>query len=233
MLGRPAQQPTQDRTVTLTHLLATPPSLEQLRHQMQATVRYAGVPVTPNPRRNKIDRGLWSAQQKIESCLHNICQFLETQDDRALGVGAAMARSAWEDLHQQRRTVLAGRQSYKLDPRVDDDRPKLLSKEESAKIVPRGPPKPKPKPARFYWGESSQSSGARNPPFRGKGKGKGKTRSNSTSPPEGARSPPPPREPGNEMVGKILPMSILPAQNFLNSQKIQEALDRNKLNAPT
>ena len=183
LLGRPAQQPTQDRTITLTHLLATPPSLEQLKFQMQTMTRYTGVPATPNPRRNKIDRGLWSAQHKIEGCLHHICHFLETQDDRALGVGAAMARSAWEDLHQQRRTVLAGRQAFKLEPRIDDDRPKLFSKEESSKIILRESPKQNKKPARFNFGENSQSSGPRNPPPRGKGKGKGKFRSNSTSSP--------------------------------------------------
>ena len=50
-------------------------------------------------------------------------------------VVAAFAQSAWEDLQQQRRSLLAGRQMSKLDIREDDSRARLLSKEEEEKVA--------------------------------------------------------------------------------------------------
>ena len=48
---------------------------------------------------------------------------------------AALARSAWEDLQQQRRSLIAGRQMGKLDIREDDSRAQLLLKEEEEKVA--------------------------------------------------------------------------------------------------
>jgi hypothetical protein len=45
----------------------------------------------------------------------------------------AFLRSAWEHLHQRRRTLFAGGQSFKLDPRSDAIAPKLLTPEEEKK----------------------------------------------------------------------------------------------------
>ena len=94
--------------------------------------------------------------------------------------------------------------------------------------------------------------------FGGREKGKANPVQIPHPPPEGARSPAPPREPGTEMVGKKLSMSNFPApknlqspnsdtctvgkilkmpnlsaQKILPSPNLQAAFDRNKLNAPT
>ena len=61
---------------------------------------------------------------------------VETQDNSHITVQTALMRSAWEDLQQSRRHLLAGRQSYKLDPRTDDNKVRLLSREEEKKIRP-------------------------------------------------------------------------------------------------
>jgi len=49
----------------------------------------------------------------------------------------AMRRSSWEDINDTRRRSYAVNQSYKLDPRNDFDKQKLLSHEEEQK-VPNG-----------------------------------------------------------------------------------------------
>ena len=47
-----------------------------------------------------------------------------------LHTAAAFVRSAFEDIHQQRRGALAGARRHKLDVRPDDDNARLFSKEE-------------------------------------------------------------------------------------------------------
>ena len=75
-------------------------------------------------------------QAKIEVGLHLTTHFLETGNKGALGGAAAWQRSgsAWEDLQQQRRQLLAGREAWKLDWRKDDQAVKLLPEEKEKKI---------------------------------------------------------------------------------------------------
>ena len=142
--------------------------------------QYTGVPQTAPPRKNRIDLNLFQAQKKLEDSMHMQMHFLETGDKKHLSMVAALTRSAWEDLNQNRRTLLAGKQSFKLNPRLDDDKPKLLTREEEQKV------KPKPKFTRPAWVNANQATSSNNSQFnpqrqrsrstdrKGKGKGKGK-----------------------------------------------------------
>jgi hypothetical protein len=95
---------------------------------------YSGVPQTPEARRNKIDKELPTAQKKMEIAMHGIILFLETKKNSALDGATAHIRSAWEDLQQQRRKLLAGVDAtYILVPREDDARPRLLSRDEEVR----------------------------------------------------------------------------------------------------
>ena len=55
---------------------------------------------------------------------------VETGDKECVPGVAALVRSSWEDCNQARRELIAGKGKAKLDKREDDDRPRLLSKEE-------------------------------------------------------------------------------------------------------
>ena len=161
--------------VQLAGMFAAPPPLDQLKGTEQKLIRYQGIPQTPAPRRHRTDTALFLAQRKQEIATHQLVHHLESGDRQSLGAAAAYIRSTWEDLQQQRRGLLAGRQSFKLDRRTDDNKARLLSKEEEQKIT-RGP-RPKPR-ARSFWGEPSQPQETHIPkpthPKRGRGKGKGK-----------------------------------------------------------
>ena len=184
LLRTPATVPQTAHARELGALLENPPPLQQLKAQEQAQTRYTSIPSTPPPRRHKIDRTMQTAQAKMEACMHAIVHHIETGEPKELGVAGAWARSAWEDLQQNRRNLMAGKQAFKLDPRPDDTRPKLLTKEEEQKIHR---PRPKPSASKF-WGEASTFNGP-NPTekmshgkgnFRrsstmGKGRGKGKS----------------------------------------------------------
>jgi hypothetical protein len=114
--------------------------------------------------------------------------FIETEDKGDIGVAAAWIRSAQQDIREQRRGLLAGRQAWKLDPRKDDDKPKLLTLEEEKRIKPEGKGKGKGGWQQQHQTSSStshydrQSFQSRSTPFwrsrsksrdaRGKGKGK-------------------------------------------------------------
>ena len=179
VLGTATKAVTQPGASAMAALIPEPPSLEMLRHNAQNITKYQGVPPTPAPRKNRMDAKLYQPQLKLENALHCLIHYMETRQEVALGQVAAWTRSAYEDIHQTRRGWYAGRQAYKLDPRQDDDRPKLLSQEEQAKIRP---PKPKPRPAKYNWGANNASSSTQPAPFpfqkpQGKGKGKGKGKS--------------------------------------------------------
>ena len=181
VLGTATKAVAQPGALAMVALLPEPPSLEMLKHNAQNITKYQGVPPTPGPRKNRMDMKLFQAQLKMENALHCLIHFMETRQDVSLGQVAAWSRSAFEDLHQTRRGWYAGRQAYKLDPRPDDDRPRLLTQDEQAKIKP--PPKPKPRPARYNWGANNAYPPPTAPapfPFhkpQGKGKGKGKGKS--------------------------------------------------------
>ena len=128
---RPA---TSEEEAKFTRLLSTPPSLQSLKENRGDVALYQGVPEAPAARRNRVDAQLYQAQAKIEVGLHLMTHFLETGNKGALGGAAAWQRSAWEDLQQQRRQFLAGREAWKLDRRKDDQAVKLLTEEEEKKI---------------------------------------------------------------------------------------------------
>lgn len=161
----------------MVRLLGAPPPLSQLKASAPQIVRYAGIPETPAPRRNRIDQQLFGAQAKFESILHLLVHHQETGNNGALGAAAAFARSGFEDIHQQRRHLLAGKQSWKLGPRSDDTRPRLLTQEEEKKIVPERQPRQTTRNVGGGGGWTSQNSQRQwipRPRSHSQGKGKGK-----------------------------------------------------------
>ena len=178
-------EPQNQSTVNFVTLLRTPPPIAQLRASQASIIRYAGVPETPAARRNRVDTQLQTAQLKLENTLHLLCHNMETNNPAALGAAAAFARSAWQDLHEQRRSFLAGKQAWKLDPRPDDCRPRLLTIDEEKKIERQ------PRTSSTRWGSNNwntnswgQQQGGNRPwsgsrtrsQSAGKGKGRGKPR---------------------------------------------------------
>ena len=185
--GMIASQP---EAVCLSSMLAEPPPLDRLREAENGTTIYTAEPQTPSARKHPIDQKLHTMQKKVETIMHLHIHHFETgdRDNKAIGLSAALARSVWEDLNQQRRALLAGKQAFKLDPRKDDIKPRLLSKEEEKKV--RQTPKPPQQRGRPFWrNDNQQTSGYRSNSQRyrsnssnyrsfsqGRGKGKGKGR---------------------------------------------------------
>ena len=178
-------QPSKPEALELCHVLGFPPPFDSMKHLAKTQIKYSGIPATPSQRpQHRLDATLQMPQQKMELAMHSLTHYVETNDKQALLHTAAWIRSAWEDLHQQRRHTLAGKQSYKLEKRADDNRPKLLSPEEESKIIITKP-RQQPRPAR-YWGDTTSGDQKRvnyaskyppknsGNPGKGKGKGKGK-----------------------------------------------------------
>ena len=94
-------------------LLLTPPSLQVPQENRTIVRSYQSVPESPLARRNRVDSQLQGVQQKIELGLHLLTHFLEIGNRAAIGGAVAWHRSAWEDLNQQRRQFLAGKQAWK------------------------------------------------------------------------------------------------------------------------
>ncbi len=119
----------------LCDLLSSPPPLASLANQgKERAERYIGVPKTVAPRKHVVDKQLWTAQWKMERTMHELVRAIECDDKSKILKAAAFTRSAWEDIHQQRRGLMAGRGRGQLDTRPDEDRPTLLTKEEEQKI---------------------------------------------------------------------------------------------------
>ena len=91
-----------------------------------------------------MDANYVQCPEKVECDMHMVVHHLETSDKEAIGVGAAFVRSAWEDLQQQHRFLIAGKQSFKLEQRTDDTRPRLLSKPEDQTLAEAGTLSPGP-----------------------------------------------------------------------------------------
>ena len=177
--------------IGLCSLLAMPPPLEQLRLSEKDCPMFSKVPETPMPRKqHQTYFSLFQIQKKVEGAMNMLVHCAESGDQRSLHVQAAMLRSAWEDLLQMRRSTLAGREFRKLDPRSDDTRPKLLTREEEGKLNKGFSSKVKGKeqnrkdqgpPHRFYRDNNWRGRSYSRPNWRsrsssrtGKGKGKGK-----------------------------------------------------------
>ena len=180
LLVQELAQPSRPEAVELCQVLGSPPPFDSMKHLAKSTTKYTGICATPPFRpQHRLDASLQMPQQKLEMAMHSLVHHVETNDKQALLHTAAWIRSAWEDLHQQRRQTLAGKQSFKLDKRTDDNRPRLLTQEEESKIT-ISRPRPQPKPARF-WGDTSSGEhrrynyGPQQPPkSSGKGRGKGR-----------------------------------------------------------
>jgi hypothetical protein len=186
LLGCKKTVATNATSVALVQMLENPPPLDSLKDKKSETAVYQEVPETPPPRRNKIDLSLWQGQQKIEYALHNIVHHLETGEKAKIGIAAAWARSAWQDLQEQRRQLLAGgRGRTLLERRPDEQKPRLLTPQEEEKINRAKRPQAK---AKNVWGTNGGPHPPAAPPnhppdFRGqqhrsrsrtRGKGKGK-----------------------------------------------------------
>jgi hypothetical protein len=147
IIHRNAVAPNTAEAQRFLQLLSKPPPLQDMKMQAQSVVVYSGVPETPAPRRNKVDLSLYTVQHKLEVAMHLLTQSMDTSQVISMVQAAAWIRSGWEDLQQQRRSYMAGRQAWKLDQRSDDQKAKLLSPEEEKKIKVPSRPKTQP-PAR-------------------------------------------------------------------------------------
>ena len=160
-------------------MLAAPPPLQQLKHTQQAIRLYSGVPETPLPTKAPADKWHFDAQVKVEAAMHLMLRSLEEDDKDHVVQAFAWLRSSWEDQLQTRRRSFAGHQSWKLDPRKDDNKPRLVTIEEEKKLQQgkskgkgKGPPSTTPR----TWNGDKTSSNSRS-----WGRGKGKSRSSSSS----------------------------------------------------
>ena len=165
--------------VDFVSMLQWPPPLDAIRSLEGEMVRFEGVPKTPPARLNRVDRRLTTVQKKLENTLHLIIQSLECKDDKCLAQAGAMCRSAWEDVLQQRKQLIAGRQTSKLDQRSDDTRPRLLNKDEGQRLQKQPNQARFQQSSRYIWGNATNQWG-NNRPFnqpKGKGKCKGKGKS--------------------------------------------------------
>ena len=145
ILRQRRRQATGDEAVKFLKLLETAPDLQALRDSKSDVALYSGVPEAPGPRRNRIDSQLYQPQAKMELGLHLMAHFFECGNKSALAASAAWQRSAWQDLQEQRRQFMAGREAWKLQRRQDDKSLKLLSEEEEKKIGKQWKDKEKPR----------------------------------------------------------------------------------------
>ena len=145
ILRQRRRQATGDEAAKFLKLLETAPDLQALRDSKSDVALYLGVPEAPGPRRNRVDSQLYQAQAKVELGLHLMAHFLECGNRSALAAAAAWQRSAWQDLQEQRRQFMAGREAWKLEKRRDDKSLKLLSEEEEKKIGKQWKDKVKPR----------------------------------------------------------------------------------------
>jgi hypothetical protein len=66
--------------------------------------------------------------------MHAAISSLDSANPKRLATALGYMRSAWEDIHQSRRQAFAGRQRTKLDSRPDDNRTRLLTKDEEKEV---------------------------------------------------------------------------------------------------
>ena len=76
--------------------------------------------------------------------MHGLVDFSENPNPENLGVVGSLVRSAWEDLQENRKRILAGRNQHVLEPRPDMDAPRLLTREEEEKLRKARNSQPRP-----------------------------------------------------------------------------------------
>ena len=182
VLGVPRASPTRADAMTLCQLFSSPPPLGMVKNALSDATKFEGVPPTPPPRANKLDKQLWTTQQKMETAMNLMVAQLETGDASRMATAGAMIRSAWEDLNENRRRLMAGRQSYALEARKDMDQTRLLTKEEAEKVrkarsskatqpATQGKGNNAPRQWKPDWNTQGQSTWK--PSGKGRGRGKG------------------------------------------------------------
>ena len=105
----------------------------------------------------------------------------EEEDNADRYVGAAVLRSAQEDLLQMRRRGAAGRKAHALDPRPDDPRKSLFTPEEERKMRGRGRQGAGAGSNGTANRDSKGGRGRKGDDSQGKGKGKGARGRSSSS----------------------------------------------------
>ena len=98
ILGTSAEEQSKPASLHFASLLSAPPPLEQVRGSGARVKKYKGIPVAPQPRRNRIDQNLWILQQKLDISMHLLIDALETGEPSQIDQAAAEIRSAWEDV---------------------------------------------------------------------------------------------------------------------------------------
>ena len=139
---RPAtQEPVTEQAINLISMLQAPPPLAQVHQTARTLERYNGVPTTPAARRRNVpDKKLWDIQNKLENAMHAFVASCEQGKQAHMMKAIAFIRSAFQDVHEQRRHNLAKSQAWQLDKRPDDTQPTLLTKDEENEIRSTNPP---------------------------------------------------------------------------------------------
>ena len=125
--------PASQAGLALSDLFGSPPALTLVHQTKTKLPMYEGVPSTPIAKQQQFkDKLLAVVQQKLESTMHLMVNAVEhpAQQVEYLHTAAAFVRSAVKDIHQQRRSALAGARRHKLDVQPNDDSARLFSKEE-------------------------------------------------------------------------------------------------------
>ena len=89
-----AVDPKSEPAAQLAQLLSTPPPLSLLKCREGEFVRFSSLPVTPPPRKNKVDFHLYQAQQKIEVLMHVLVGVVDGGDKRTLCKVGGVTRSS-------------------------------------------------------------------------------------------------------------------------------------------
>lgn len=163
-----------------------PPLVELRDYSESIKHRVEGVPITPPARRNTIDRSWQEVGAKLELAMHAAVPAMDGINDAATRATfekvAMFIRSAWQDVHEARRRLLAG--STPLDRRADAGGARLLTdaEEKRVRMDRKAAASKKNKPSKDKKGKKRRGdyyNGGKQP--KGKnptgGKGKGKKRS--------------------------------------------------------
>ncbi len=177
VLNKEGTEPSSQQGARLSALLGKPPPLDLLKASEKQVPRYNGLPKTPLPRRNALDQKISTAQRKVEHCMNMLICSLDTGNTKDTHAAGAFARSAFEDLQQIRKELYAGKQKRQLEPRADDTRERLLTREEEEKVAKARSIGRRQQPQQYrndrsnhYWTKPTPRSDFNK---RGKGKGKG------------------------------------------------------------
>lgn len=134
ILPKRQKEATEHNALALARLFAQPPPQDSVTEVCKDLPHYSGVPEAPRPKDNKYDKKHFVAQQKLQHCMNLLVHTEETKDSRHLFAAAALLRSSYEDIREQRRQGAAGKAAWKLDRRTDLTYPSLFSAEEEKKL---------------------------------------------------------------------------------------------------